>query len=132
MSTNEAVVTYEFKPYQLGPTGEHCCPKCQNSMQNAIPEGSPHLRRCASCKTVFEANPFAPVQYFADIQRGMVENGFALVSANNYRTGGPFEYDIPVKHACDTYMDFHVRGKAIILALRYSECVYDDNWGIHS
>jgi uncharacterized protein (TIGR02996 family) len=37
-----------------GPSNEPRCPKCLNSFQNAIPEGSPNCRRCATCKIVFE------------------------------------------------------------------------------
>ncbi len=37
-----------------GANGEPKCPKCQNSSQNAVPSGSPNLRRCASCKEVWE------------------------------------------------------------------------------
>jgi uncharacterized protein (TIGR02996 family) len=36
-----------------GPNGLPKCPKCGNSSQNAVPHGSPELRRCASCKTVW-------------------------------------------------------------------------------
>lgn len=36
-----------------GPNGLPKCPKCGNSSQNATPHGSPELRRCASCKTVW-------------------------------------------------------------------------------
>ena len=36
-----------------GPTGLPRCPRCHNSSQNAIPEGSPDSRRCASCKVVW-------------------------------------------------------------------------------
>ncbi len=38
----------------IGPGGKPKCPKCFNSMQNAIPHGSPHHRRCASCKHVWQ------------------------------------------------------------------------------
>jgi hypothetical protein len=42
---------------KIGPSGDFACPKCQNSMDNANISGNKrHLRRCASCKTVFEIN----------------------------------------------------------------------------
>lgn len=37
----------------LGPCNTSKCPHCQNSSQNAVPDGSPHLLRCASCKNIF-------------------------------------------------------------------------------
>ena len=33
------------------------CPKCRNTLQNATPQGSPHMLRCASCKTLFPCCP---------------------------------------------------------------------------
>lgn len=41
----------------VGPTGEPRCPKCRNSLQNGIPEGSPNARRCASCKCIWTPKP---------------------------------------------------------------------------
>lgn len=41
----------------VGPNGQPRCPTCRNNLQNAVPHGSPHLRRCASCKTVWGPEP---------------------------------------------------------------------------
>jgi len=40
-----------------GPFGEPNCVYCGNSSQNAVPHGSPSLRRCATCKRVWEPKP---------------------------------------------------------------------------
>lgn len=37
-----------------GPNGEPKCPSCGNSLQNRIPYNANQLRRCATCKTVWE------------------------------------------------------------------------------
>lgn len=41
---------------KLGPTGSSECPDCGNSSQNGIPYGTPYLRRCANCKSIFRAH----------------------------------------------------------------------------
>lgn len=38
----------------IGPLNQPKCPKCGNGMQNAVPQGSPMHRRCATCKHVWE------------------------------------------------------------------------------
>jgi len=38
---------------EVGPSGGYRCPECGNASQNAVPHGSPTMRRCASCKQVW-------------------------------------------------------------------------------
>lgn len=40
----------------VGPLNQPRCPKCGNSLQNAIPGEARNFRRCADCKTVFALN----------------------------------------------------------------------------
>jgi len=40
----------------LGSTRKSVCPKCGNSLQNVEPSGSPELRRCADCTTIFHVH----------------------------------------------------------------------------
>jgi len=42
------------KASRYGACGDSACPTCGNSLQNAIPADRHDLRRCASCKLVFE------------------------------------------------------------------------------
>lgn len=58
----------------LGPTGEHKCPKCGNSFQNAIPDGSPDWLRCATCKHVWWQTPAS-----AGSEEWHIEKGGGLV-----------------------------------------------------
>ncbi len=46
----------------VGPTMEPRCPHCLNSFQNGTPHGSPNLRCCATCKTIFSADPIEVAQ----------------------------------------------------------------------
>jgi hypothetical protein len=54
----------------LGINNRSACPHCGNSVQNGVPDGSPRVRRCASCKHVFRAHA---EELIADLEAQLAE-----------------------------------------------------------
>ncbi|MDE2188212.1 MAG: hypothetical protein KGJ35_00580 [Patescibacteria group bacterium] len=65
-----------------------------------------------------------PQGYFDEVQKYMVRDGFTLISRVTIDKN-ECDYHVPCTKARDTSLFFHIRGKSVMVMLRYLE---DDYW----
>lgn len=57
---------------------DYHCPNCGNNLQNEKPADAPNLRRCASCKTIWNIREEKQDDYLTQLDRYFYGQDFSM------------------------------------------------------